>query len=168
MMREITIQEWKDNPFTTIGKDWLLVGAGSKTGTNAMTASWGQIGELWGTHVMTVYVRPQRYTWSFVEKEDVFTCQVLPEKLHDAHKVFGTQSGRDLDKAAACGLTPVYEDGTFYYKEARLVVVCRKMYVQKLEEACFTDKEADARYYPEHDYHYMVVGKIEKIYVNED
>lgn len=167
-MKEIQITQWKDNPFTAIGSDWLLVGAGNEKGANAMTASWGQVGELWGTHVMTVYVRPQRYTWEFMEREACFTCQVLPEGLHDAHGIFGSRSGRDLDKAAACGLTPVYHDGTFSYRQARLVVVCRKMYVQKLEGTFFLDREADQKYYPERDYHYMVVGKIEKIYVNED
>ena len=167
-MKEINVNQWKDNPFTAIGKDWLLVGAGNESGSNAMTASWGQIGELWGTHVMTVYIRPQRYTWEFVEKEELFTCQILPEALHDAHKVFGTQSGRDLDKAAACNLTPVYADGTFYYKEARLVAVCRKLYVSQLDGACFVDREVDKTCYPEKDYHYMVVGKIEKLYVQED
>lgn len=168
MMREITVKEWKDNPFQTIGQDWLLVGAGNEAGSNAMTASWGQIGELWGTHVMTVFVRPQRYTWEFVEKEEYFTCQVLPEELHGAHRVFGTQSGRDLDKAAECNLTPVYADGSFYYKEARLVVVCRKLYVDQLRGECFVDKALDEKVYPEKDYHYVVVGKIEKIYVKED
>ncbi|MBR5868640.1 MAG: flavin reductase [Clostridia bacterium] len=167
-MREITVNEWKDNPFETIGQEWLLVGAGDQSGTNAMTASWGQIGELWGTHVMTVFIRPQRYTWEFMQREELFTCQVLPEELHGVHKVFGTQSGRDLDKAAECGLTPVYTDGTFHYKEARLVVVCRKLYVQQLRGECFLDKSLDEKVYPEKDYHYVVVGKIEKIYVKED
>ena len=64
-----------------------------------MTASWGQLGHLWGKNVMTVYIRPQRYTKEFVDAGDYFTVT-----LFDGYKkelgVLGSKSGRDGDKIA--------------------------------------------------------------------
>ena len=50
------------NPFTLIGKDWALLTAGGETGFNPMTVSWGNMGVMWNKNIVTVYVRPQRYT----------------------------------------------------------------------------------------------------------
>ena len=39
--QEISCSQLKDNPFTLIGKDWMLVTAGTEEKYNTMTASWG-------------------------------------------------------------------------------------------------------------------------------
>ena len=58
--KEIQPQEMRDDVFTLIGKDWLVV-CGEKDGrANAMTASWGGMGVLWGKHVVFLFIRPQR------------------------------------------------------------------------------------------------------------
>ncbi len=36
------------NPFTKIGKEWFLLTSGTPDCYNTMTASWGQMGVLWG------------------------------------------------------------------------------------------------------------------------
>ena len=46
-----------------------------------------------------------------------------------------------------------------------MVVVCKKQYVQQMEADCFTDKEP-LRWY-NGDFHYMIIGKIEKVLVKE-
>ena len=46
--REISVEQLKDNPFTLINKDWMLITAGDGEKHNTMTASWGGVGELWG------------------------------------------------------------------------------------------------------------------------
>ena len=71
--REITVENLKDNPFTLINKDWMLITAGNAQSHNTMTASWGGVGELWGKYVSTIYIRPQRYTLEFVEREDYYS-----------------------------------------------------------------------------------------------
>ena len=38
--KEIAVEELKFNPFTKIGKEWMLVTAGNEEGHNTMTASW--------------------------------------------------------------------------------------------------------------------------------
>ena len=68
--REISVEQLKDNPFTLINKDWMLITAGDAEKHNTMTASWGGVGELWGKYVSTIYIRPQRYTLEFVEREE--------------------------------------------------------------------------------------------------
>lgn len=38
-----------------------------------MTVSWGGLGELWGKDVAFIFIRPQRYTYEFIERENYFT-----------------------------------------------------------------------------------------------
>ena len=40
-MKKIEVSELTDNVFTTIGKEWMLVPAGTKDKFNMMPASWG-------------------------------------------------------------------------------------------------------------------------------
>ena len=82
--REISVEELKDNPFTLINKDWMLITAGNQDKHNTMTASWGGVGELWGKYVSTIYIRPQRYTLEFVEREEYYSlCFFGPEYRQD-------------------------------------------------------------------------------------
>ncbi len=71
--QEVSIEELQMNPFTKIGKEWMLITAGNEEKHNTMTASWGGVGVLWGKNVVTAYIRPQRYTKEFVDAQDVFT-----------------------------------------------------------------------------------------------
>ena len=77
----------------------------------------------------------------------------------------GSKSGRDTDKTALTGLTPVFSDNTVYFEQARMVIICKKQYVGQLDPAAFTDKEP-LRWYSD-DFHYVIIGKIEKVLVKE-
>ena len=55
-----------------------------------------------------------------------------------------------------------YED-VLYFDEARLTLICKKLYAQELKEECFIDKDIIDEWYPERDYHIMYVVEIEKI-----
>lgn len=163
--REINVSELKINPFTMIDREWMLITAGTKEKCNTMTASWGALGELWGSYVSMIFLRPNRYTLEFVEKEDRYSLCVFDEAYRKALNYCGSRSGRDGDKIAAAGLTPLFDEAAPYFGEAKLVLICRKLYGQKLDPACFIDKAADARCYPEKDYHKMFVGAVEKVLV---
>lgn len=141
----------------------MLVAAGDKDKFNMMTASWGFAGEMWGNDCMAAVIRPQRYTMEFINNSDYFTLSFYGDNK-DIHKICGSKSGRDTDKAKQAKLTPVFSDNTVYFEEARLVIVCKKQYVQQMKEECFTDKEP-LRWY-NNDLHYMVIGKIEKVLKN--
>ncbi len=159
---EILPSEIVENPFKLIGKKWLLLTSGSREAYNTMTASWGQVGVLWNKNVATAYVRPQRYTFEFMESNDYYSMSFFSEEYRGALKICGTTSGRDTDKAKLAGLTPIFENGYTYFDEAALVLVCKKLYVQDIAPECFLDKEIDSKNY-NNDYHRQYIGEITKV-----
>ena len=166
-MKEISVKELLFNPVTAIGQDWMLITAGTKeAGYNTMTASWGHIGELWGLPTTVAYVRPQRYTKQFVDREDLYTLCFFKDKKQEL-AYLGSHSGRDGDKVAAVGFTPAFGEGFTYFEEASLVLVCRKLYRAPLKEEGFIDTAVMKKCYPERDFHDLYVGEIVKVLAAE-
>lgn len=160
-LQPITVYELTDNVFQLIDRDWMLITAGPPGHFNTMTASWGGLGELWNRPVCFCFVRPQRYTFQFMEQYSTFTLTFFDERYRAALNFCGSRSGRDVDKAAATGLTPVPgETGAVYFAEARLILECRKLYAQDLDPAGFLDLTLREQVYPHRDYHRMYVGEI--------
>lgn len=168
MFQEISPYELKDNAFTMIGKEWLLVAAHKDGKSNAMTASWGGVGVMWGKPVVYVVIRPQRHTKTFVDQAQTFSLSVFPEELRDMMRYMGTVSGRDEDKIAKSGLTERTEDGAPVFEESRLTLVCRKLFAQPMEEAAFLDENVVERWYPEKDFHTLYIAEIEKVLVKQE
>ena len=164
--REISVEQLKDNPFTLINKDWMLITAGDAEKHNTMTASWGGVGELWGKYVSTIYIRPQRYTLEFVEREEYSSLCFFGPEYRQALSLCGSKSGRDVDKDAATGLTPCFDQAAPYYEQARLVFLCRKLYRQDMEESAFLDKGLLEKWY-DNDLHRMFIGEIVKVLEKE-
>ncbi len=165
-MKEISVNELSLNPMTLIGNEWMLITAGNEErGYNTMTASWGHLGSLWGHPTSVVYVRPQRYTKEFIDREAYYTLSFFPESYHKALGYLGTHSGRDGDKVAAVGLTPVSDACGTWFKEASLVLVCRKLYRAPLVEEGFLDRRVLDSHYPERDLHDLYVGEIVRVLV---
>ena len=165
-MKEISINELNMNPFTKIGKEWMLITAGSEESFNTMTASWGAMAELWNEDVCFIFIRPQRYTYEFTEKNNRFTLSFFSEEYKKALTFCGRNSGRDCDKAKETGLTPKAIDGSMGFKESRLTIVCEKLYYQDLDPKGFIDETLDSKNYALKDYHRMYVGKIVAAYEN--
>ena len=128
MFKEISARDIDKNLISAIAEEWMLITAGDQNGYNMMTASWGFAGEMWGNDCVMAVVRPQRYTLEFLNKNDTFTLSFYGDNK-EIHKVCGSKSGRDVDKTAETGLTPVFSDGTTYFQEARMVIVCKKQYI---------------------------------------
>ena len=80
----------------------------------------------------------------------------------------GSASGRDEDKIGKAGITPVYADDTVYFEEAKLVLICKKVYQAELQESGFIYQSTLDESYPERDFHTMYIGKIEKVLVRDD
>ncbi len=160
-MKNINPMEIKDNIIELIGKESMLIAAGNKDKYNMMTASWGFMGEMWAAPTVAVVVRPQRYTMEFLNNNDLFTLSFLGNNP-EVYKTCGTMSGRDVNKAELTGLTASFSEGAPVFEQSRLTIVCQKQYVQHMEESCFTDS-APLKWYPEKDYHYIVMGKILKV-----
>ena len=162
-MREIDFKELSFNPMTMIGDEWLALTAGTReNGFNSMTCSWGHMGNIWNKPSVVVYVRPQRYTKEFIDKEELFTVCFFDDRKKELSYI-GSRSGRDEDKIPASGLTPVFADDFTYYKEAKLVFVLRKLFKATLKEENFIDKSIVEKTYPEKDFHDMYVGEIVKV-----
>lgn len=159
--RTIKPEDIADNTFQLIGSDWMLITAGPPDAFNTMTASWGGLGVLWSKPIAVCFIRPQRYTRQFMEKADNFTLSFFDEKYRPALELCGAKSGRDIDKAAAAGITPIAATlpGTTCFAEARLVIECRKIYFQDLDPANFLDPAIE-RNYSNRDYHRMYIGEV--------
>lgn len=164
MLKEISPSSIVFNPFERIGRDWCLISAGKEGSFNTMTASWGGVGILWNMPVATCYIRPQRYTKEFVDREDMFTLTFFPDGYRKALNLCGTVSGRDHDKPKEAGITPLFTDGSVTFEEADLVLVCRKLYAQEMKKDCFTDGNVYKKCYPEDDLHTIYIGEIVKAY----
>lgn len=165
MWKEIKPEECKDNAFSMIGKEWMLIAAGEEEKSNAMTASWGGVGVMWGKNVAYIVVRPQRYTKEFLDKEERFSLNFLPEEYRKALNYMGAVSGRDEDKLKESGLHAVMRDGAPVFEESRMVFVCKKLFAQEMKEESFLQKETRERWYPNKDYHTLYIAEIEKVYV---
>ena len=163
MLKEINIDQLNVNPFTLIDKEWALITAGDKEQFNTMTASWGHMGVIWNKNVITVYVRPQRYTNDFMQQFDHFTVSFYPEKYKDALMYCGRHSGRDVNKVKETNLTPIHENDVTYFEESKLVFVCKKIYEDRIQPENFLTDEIQNNY-PKHDYHIVYMGEVEKVY----
>ena len=158
----------KEDALNLIGKQWMLVTAGTSESFNTMTASWGGLGWLWNKPVAFVFIRPERFTHGFIEASDCMTLSFYGEEYREALKICGTMSGRDTDKVAATGLTPVeLESGNMTFGEARLTLDCRKLFKTSMQEANFIDKELLEMWYGAHGgLHDVYVVEIENVYTN--
>lgn len=159
----IDIKHFTAQPYALFEKQWLLLTSGDFAARhfNAMTISWGSIGVIWGRPFAQVVVRPVRYTFEFLEKYDTFTLCAFSRAYHKALSLLGARSGRDGDKIAASGLTPVQARcaAAPAYAEAELVIECRKIYWQDIDPAHFLDAQIDENY-PNKDYHRAYFGEI--------
>lgn len=163
--KEMLPEEVDKNIFEMIGKDWMLITVKDETknsGANAMTASWGDMGILWNKKVCTVYVRPQRYTYSLCETEDRFSLCFFSEKYRDALRYCGSHSGRDGDKIEYCSLSTSSCDGVPYINQADTVFICKKLYADDLKKENFVSEEPLSNY-KANDFHRFYVCEIEKV-----
>ncbi len=166
--KEISAEQLTQNPFKLIGSDWALVTSGDKDKFNTMTVSWGGVGIMWGKPCAFTFIRPQRYTFEFLENNEYFTMSFFDESYRKALQLCGSKSGRDCDKVKETGLTPAFtSDGVPYFEQAKLVLVCKKMYAQFLNEESITDCESVNKWY-NNDYHKMYISEIVKILAIED
>ena len=163
--RTVKPEELTGNVFNMIGRDWMLVCAEKNDKFNAMTASWGGLGVLWRKNVAFVFVRPQRYTYEFLEKTDKMTLSFFGEEYRDALRICGTKSGRECNKIAEAGLTPFsVNDGCTAFREANVIMECTKMYAGFLREEDIVDP-AVMNEYKNGDFHKMYVVSIDRILV---
>ncbi|MCT4614944.1 MAG: flavin reductase [Marinifilaceae bacterium] len=154
---------WKELDKSSIAMihDWMLVGAGTTKDYNMMTASWGNMGWLWEKPISTIYVRPQRHTHNYTEKNDYYTLCFFDKKDKDILLKMGTVSGSNFDKMNYDKLTAIETDnGSIAFEEANLIIECKKIYKSLLKEDEFIDQSIPSKIYPTKDYHTVYIGEI--------
>ena len=148
--------------FSCFRKEWALLTAGNESNYNTMTISWGGLGTIWGKDVATVYVRPNRYTYDFVENNDYFTISFFPQEYHADLVTLGTKSGRDGDKVALTKLTPKPLEKAMTFEQASVTLLCRKLYWQDL----LTERmpqDAQETFYHSEPAHRMYIAEVLEI-----
>ncbi len=145
--------------FRIFEKDWALLTAGTPEHYNTMTIGWGGLGTLWGKPVTTVYVKPIRYTHEFMDADEYFTVSFYSEKYRRALALLGSLSGRDCDKTAKAGLTLRLLDHAVTFQEAKVTLLCKKIYRQDLDTAVMP-QDVVADYYAAEAPHTMYIGEV--------
>lgn len=161
--KEISPDLLKKNPFQAIGKEWMLITAGNEDNINTMTASWGGLGVMYGKNVAFVVIRPQRYTKEFIDREETFSLGFLDKNYREVMNYLGTVSGRNENKIAKSGLTVEWCENTPYFNEANTVLICKKLFQQKMDGSSLVKESLDSTWYPMKDYHTLYIAEITKI-----
>ncbi len=158
------------NPWKSFGHDWAVLAAGGRKKHNAMTVSWGGFGVLWGKPVVTLYLRPQRYTRGFIEKKGKFSLNFLKESEENrkAMRYIGGVSGRDGDKMKKAGLAYNLEKKTPTIQDAEIVMNCRVIYRGRIEKGNFINRELIKENYPDKDYHFVYLAEITECLVKDE
>lgn len=112
----------------------VIVSVGdSQSRINLLTVAW--TGTICSDPPMAyISVRPTRYSYEMIRRSGEFVINLTSESLTRAADFCGVRSGRDLDKWAACGLTPAPAKSLDFapiVAESPVNIECR---VEKIEE----------------------------------
>ena len=152
--------------FKLFDKKWALVTAGTKEDFNTMTVSWGGLGTLWSKPCATVYIKPCRYTYDYMNNSEYFTVSFYGEEYRGDLRILGTKSKRDGDKLSLTKLTPEFLAQGITFKEAECTLVCKKIYYQDLDIKQIPAEVID-RYYTSEEPHRMFIGEVVEIVTNK-
>lgn len=165
--KEIPADQLEGNPFHMIGDEWMLITAEKEGKVNTMTASWGGLGIMWGKKVAYMVIRPQRYTKEFVDFNDTFSLSFYDNSYRKTLSYLGTASGRDEDKILNSGLTVAHENNIPYFREAKTILLCKKLFAQPYTPESFIDSKIPGDCYPGSDYHTLYISDITKVMISE-
>lgn len=148
----------------------ILLAAWKEPGVaNAMTIGWGMVGSVWSRPLWQVLVRPSRYTCELLDRERLFTVNVLPAEMDAAVQLCGKVSGRDRDKLTEAKLTvsegpatgaPVIEGSVIYYE-------CHVLHSNDFVPEAMVPDIRDGCY-PSGDYHRVYWGEVIDARVSKD
>ncbi|MCH5325415.1 MAG: flavin reductase [Eubacterium sp.] len=151
--------------FSVYDKQWALLAAGAPDNYNTMTISWGGMGTLWGKPVVTVYVKPVRYTHKFMDDNEYFTVSFFPEQYRDDLMILGSKSGRDGDKVALTALTATKAGESTTFEQAEVTLLCKKIYRQDLVRDTMPENVVKT-FYTSEEPHTMFIGEVVEIIHN--
>ncbi|NLO73307.1 MAG: flavin reductase family protein [candidate division WS1 bacterium] len=147
----------------------LLASLDAEGRPNAMTIGWGVLGVIWGKPIYVALVRPSRYTYGCLESTGDFTVNIPYDSQAEEVLFCGTESGRDRDKFAECGFTPLPSAvvKSVGIGECGLVYECQVVHRNDLvPEALSEDIRAGA--YAGGDFHRCYFGEILRTVADSD
>lgn len=163
-MKEIPISELtKHFDPLTIKPNPAIALACDKNEINGLTIGWASLGILWSKPTMTVYVHKTRYSKHIFDNSDYFSVDYIDSK--ELLKYFGTVSGKDEDKIKNSNLTVEYLEKTPYFKESKLVVICKKMGQSDFDPNSVDEKVRE--WYKQDGVHTQYYGEIIKVLIKE-
>ena len=155
----MNLKEFKIAPLYKLDKEWALLTTGNKDKYNTMTVSWGGFGTLWHKPVVTVYIRPNRYTYELLQDNDIFTLSFYEDDYKKDLGLLGSKSGREEDKISQTNLNVEFLDKGISFKEANLTIICKKIYNQDLDINNI-DEEIKNKFYSNEPVHRMFIGEV--------
>ena len=150
-----------------------ILTAGNKKLYNSMVIEWGSLGVAFKKPIFTVYVKPDRYTYEVMEKSDTFTVNFIERKLMKKFAIYGTKSGKDINKEEEAGTHIKFlEKGGVTFDEAVEVYVCKIMAKSIIDEKTMDPyiKELyrnNVKVYKTEVPHVLYIGEILYHYVRE-
>lgn len=160
------IMEYSNKINEELSKGILLNTNGDKF--NSMVIAWGHLGIVWGLETFVIYVKNTRYTKSQLDKTKEFTLSIPLDTEIDKEvfNIFGTMSGRDIDKEKYVTLNKARTINTPGIKEYPLTIECKVIYSQDQVVSNIPDNIVNS-HYKDGSYHTMYIGKIVDAYIIE-
>lgn len=169
-MKNVTYNQYAEHVLDRLKNGGVFLTAKDGDEINTMTMGWGSLSYYWRKPVFLVPVRYSRHTHDMLDASDCFTVTIpRGDEMKEALVHCGTHSGRDEDKFAATGLTPleglnvdcpVIKEGFLHYE-------CKT--VGKVD---LTDEHLDSSivegFYKTGDYHTLYIGEIVACYVDDE
>jgi len=105
----LDLSECLNEAYARLGDGGVLLTSIDADGRpNVMTIGWWLVGRFYHNNPMSVVaVTPQRYTFKMLEHVGEFVVCVPTPAIAEAVAYCGRASGRDVDKFAETGLTPI-------------------------------------------------------------
>lgn len=131
---------------------------------SVMTIAWASFGFIWGKPIMTVVVRPSRYTYGIIEKAKDFAVSVPTNDMARELELCGTASGRVCDKLQKCNLevNPGKKTHSPVIAIPGIHIECSIVYKSAIDPENMI--EAYTEMYPKKDFHTMYFGEIIEVY----
>lgn len=166
-MKHVEIEAHQEDWIKTIHQGWAVLTVQDQDKVNGMTVNWVQIGYLWNRPVVSVYVRPQRHTFGLINEASTFSLAFFDDSHRANLAYLGKASGKEEDKLKHCEYSVSYTEQTPWINEARMVLLCKKCYVQDMDKASFLDPTILDSAYPKEDFHRLIVAEITDTLIQE-
>lgn len=169
MFKKIKATEIKENSIKLFKEGAPICVCGTIDEHNGLTIGWGMLGSLWRKEVAIVYIKPTRYTFEYANQCEYFSIMWFDDELKlSVNRVFGSLSGKDVNKEELANLSLIELDNCPCYQEAKMIITCRKIYQAPLKkENILSNDVLLMPLYNDELFHSEYIGEIVNVYIKE-